>query len=124
MIRHCKCYQSSSLYPVALPTTMGLCNAQRKRGCYVFTGVLIAVIASAMIGVGVSGLGEDDCSGVVPWWNIVGGVFIILGLAGRLTLTRVMNNITNVAKNNSTQPNWVALSIFPIQRTTKLPHQP
>ena len=77
---------------------MGLCNAQRKRGCYVFNGVIIAAIALTMIIIGVTSLGEDlalpdakkkACTSIVPWWHIVGGALILLGLSGRIFLTRV-----------------------------------
>ena len=93
LIRQCMCYQNISPCTalVTIGSKMGLCNAQRRRGCYAFTGVVLAAIAVSMIIVGATGIEGDDnksCSALVPWWNIVGGVFTILGLVGRLTLTR------------------------------------
>jgi len=76
---------------------MGLCNAQRKRGCYVFNGVVIGAIALAMIIIGVNSFGADPalpdtsknaCQTIVPWWHIVGGALILMGLFGRIILTR------------------------------------
>ena len=80
---------------------MGLCNAQRKRGCYVFTGCLIAIIAIAMVIIGANGLGAEStpetkknaCQTIVPWWHILGGSLILMGLIGRITLTRVKENV-------------------------------
>ena len=84
---------------------MGLCNDQRKCGCYVFNGVVIAAISLAMIIIGLVNLGtewdptqppqdatENGCKTIVPWWHIVGGGLILVGLIGRIILARVRTN--------------------------------
>jgi len=81
---------------------MGLCNDQRRCACNVFTGVVISTFSLAMIIIGLVNLGtsewdptqpppevyENRCQTVVPWWHIVGGGIILVGLVGRILLSK------------------------------------
>ena len=69
---------------------MGLCNEKRKYGCYVFNGVVIASIAIAMVIVGLKN--KNECE-TIPWWHIVGGALILLGLLGRIFISKVKFHI-------------------------------
>eukprot|EP00090_Calanus_glacialis_P020296 TRINITY_DN3121_c0_g1_i1.p1 TRINITY_DN3121_c0_g1~~TRINITY_DN3121_c0_g1_i1.p1 ORF type:complete len:233 (+),score=42.79 TRINITY_DN3121_c0_g1_i1:118-816(+) len=84
---------------------MGLCNDQRKCGCYVFNGLVISAVSLAMIIIGVVNIRKDwdpeqapedvaadiaknACETLVPAWHIVGGFMILIGLLGRVILAK------------------------------------
>jgi len=84
---------------------MGLCNDQRKSGCYVFNGLVLSVASLAMIIVGGVHIKKDwdpeqapeevtdeffknACETMVPAWHIVGGFMILTGLIGRIILSK------------------------------------
>ena len=87
---------------------MGLCNDQRKSGCYVFNGLVLSAASLAMIIVGgvhikkdwdpeqapediTDEFFRDACETMVPAWHIVGGFMILTGLIGRIILSKVNN---------------------------------
>ena len=85
---------------------MGLCNDQRKSGCYVFNGLVIATVSLAMIIIGAVHIKKDwdpeqtpeeiaedvaknTCETMVPAWHIVGGFMILTMLVLRVILAKV-----------------------------------
>merc|ERR1711981_830386 len=88
-----------------LLSKMGLCNDQRKSGCYVFHGLLISAVALAMVIIGVIHIKKDwdpeqtqqeiredvaknACETLVPAWHIVGGFMILTLLVLRIILAK------------------------------------
>jgi len=84
---------------------MGLCNDQRKSGCYVFNGLVISVVSLAMIIIGAVHIKKDwnpeqtpeeiaedvarnACETMVPAWHIVGGFMILTMLVLRVILAK------------------------------------
>jgi hypothetical protein len=96
---------------------MGLCNDQRKSGCYVFNGLVISTVSLAMIIIGGVNIRKDwdpeqapedvtaefaknACETMVPAWHIVGGFMILTGLLLRVILAKVKMNKTHTGNYN------------------------
>ena len=96
---------------------MGLCNDQRKSGCYVFNGLVISAVSLAMIIIGGVNIRKDwdpeqapedvaaefaknACETMVPAWHIVGGFMILTGLLLRVILAKVNMDKTHTGNYN------------------------